>query len=146
MLKIIRIDYLLNIIFHYNILVKFKAFNTKGLQGNVQFLNYWTLLSKNTNGTTFWEKTEDKLFICLSVYWRRFYLMIFRKWDRIFCSDTYGDKFGDTFQFTFIPIIYLRWEFKYGKSRIWRFLRVLIRGSYKKENPFLPYGTRVQVL
>ena len=138
MIKKKWIDYLLNIIFHYNILVKFKAFNTKGLQGNVQFLNYWTLLSKNTNGTTFWEKTEDKLFIW---FWRRFYLMIFRKWDRIFCSDTYVNKFGDTFQFTFIHKNYLRWEFKFGKSRIWIILSVLIVGSYKKDNSHLPYGT-----
>ena len=102
------------------------------------FKIYWTLLSKNTNGTTFWEKTEDKLFIW---FWRRFYLMIFRKWDRIFCSDTYVSKFGDTFSNTFIHKNYLRWEFKSGKSRIWRILSVLIVGSYKRDNSVLPYGT-----
>ena len=82
------------------------------------------------------------MFICLSVYWRRFYLMIFRKWDRIFCSDTYVNKFGDTFSNTFIHKNYLRWEFKSGKSRIWRILSVLIVGSYKKDNSVLPYGTK----
>ena len=141
MLKMIRIDYLLNIIFHYNILVKFKAFNTKGLQGNVQFLNYWTLLIKNTNWTTSERKPKIN---CLYVY-----LFIGEDFIWWFLGSEIGyfvvtlmvTSLVTLFSLLSLTISYLRWEFKYGKSRIWRFLRVLIRGSYKKENPFLPYGT-----